>query len=1080
MVVIDSAATKLSGGELVQSQPKNVDNTGAVSWTFNWTAPSTPTDSNETMYASGLSANGDGGIGGDASASVTLAVTVTGSSPGGLPLLTATPALSFAYAVGGGVPASLVPGATWLTATPVTGTTPGTIKVTMNPAGLSAGTYTTNVTVTSAGAANTLLIPVTLLVLTPSNLSFTYSIGDVSPPSAQSVLMSSDGTAGNYSATSAAAWLTAGPATGAMPTPLALSVSPAGLAPGTYTSNITITVPVTLMVKAPDLIESNVTIAGPAVSGGTVPVTDTVINQGTGNAAITSMTWFYLSSDGVTKGTYLGFHTVPPLLTGSSYGPSNTTLSLPSNLVGTYYIIACADGPNQLVETNENNNCSPSGPMPIAVPDLLETAVSILTPSPVGSGSSMQVSETVLNQGGGGAGASVTAIYLSSDGVTKGTRLATRNVPALAAGAGSGPVTTTMTLPTNVAGLYYVIACADSTSVVAEGNENNNCTTSSNSVQISGPDLVETSMTILTASPVAAGATIQVQDTAKNLGPGSAAASMTWFYLSSDGVTKGTYLYFRSVSALAGGASSGPATTSFALPSPLSVGSYFILACADGPGQITESNESNNCTASPVAITVTAGDLVTVGVSSRPAAAVPGSTIAASDTTMNNGLVNTTGSSYTRYYLSKTSNLIRSGSGAGVLLGSRTVSVLASGGSSAGGINATIPSNTTAGAYYLIACADDTNLVAETNENNNCTPSALVVYTAANTIFVDQNNPNSLDSNCGAQATPCKTIGEGLAAAASGQTVLVNDGAYTEQVSIVQNIALSSINPLGAVIQAPAVLQPDAAKGYTAVVNINGGATSVLFTHFGVAGPGPSSCNSLSYGVFVGNANAIVTGNQVSAIRDSSFGNCASGTAIAYGSRAYGYVAHTGTISYNITRDYQLGGIAVDGDGTNVSVVGNSVIGQNAPGILGQAGITVSRAATGLVDSNTVLANRYGNTPLTMGATGIKLYDLTGSVTVTNNTVTGNDEGIGVYTDSAPSVATNLAIKNNVANTNAVIGIHVDAASTGNTVWLNTIQNSGVYEEADEHIDWTFNNWGTGANSNILGPAPIHVGPFTF
>jgi hypothetical protein len=39
-------------------------------------------------------------------------------------------------------------------------------------------------------------------------------------------------------------------------------------------------------------------------------------------------------------------------------------------------------------------------------------------------------------------------------------------------------------------------------------------------------------------------------------------------------------------------------------------------------------------------------------------------------------------------------------------------------------VTVTIPSSTAPGAYYLVACADDTNGVTESNENNNCLASS--------------------------------------------------------------------------------------------------------------------------------------------------------------------------------------------------------------------------------------------------------------------------------------------------------------------------------------------------------------------
>ncbi len=62
-----------------------------------------------------------------------------------------------------------------------------------------------------------------------------------------------------------------------------------------------------------------------------------------------------------------------------------------------------------------------------------------------------------------------------------------------------------------------------------------------------------------------------------------------------------------------------------------------------------------------------------------------------------------------------------------VILSERTVGPLATGGSSAGSHPVVIPAGTAAGAYYLIAVADATGLVAETRETNNKKPKPLTI-----------------------------------------------------------------------------------------------------------------------------------------------------------------------------------------------------------------------------------------------------------------------------------------------------------------------------------------------------------------
>src|SRR6185436_8945901 len=62
--------------------------------------------------------------------------------------------------------------------------------------------------------------------------------------------------------------------------------------------------------------------------------------------------------------------------------------------------------------------------------------------------------------------------------------------------------------------------------------------------------------------------------------------------------------------------------------------------------------------------------------------------------------------------------------------GSRTVGVLAGGAESSGNTVLTIPTTAPAATYALFACADDTKLVSEDIEANNCTISNTSVTVA--------------------------------------------------------------------------------------------------------------------------------------------------------------------------------------------------------------------------------------------------------------------------------------------------------------------------------------------------------------
>jgi subtilase family serine protease len=115
--------------------------------------------------------------------------------------------------------------------------------------------------------------------------------------------------------------------------------------------------------------------------------------------------------------------------------------------------------------------------------------------------------------------------------------------------------------------------------------------------------------------------------------------------------------------------------------------------------------------------------LIETSVSDPPALVAFGGSFSVTDTVTNQGAVSAKAST-TRYYLS--TDTIK-GSGDKVLTGSRSIPALEPGAVSTGTLTVTVPTTTAFGMYYLLACADDSALVAESNEVNNCIASNIAV-----------------------------------------------------------------------------------------------------------------------------------------------------------------------------------------------------------------------------------------------------------------------------------------------------------------------------------------------------------------
>ena len=117
------------------------------------------------------------------------------------------------------------------------------------------------------------------------------------------------------------------------------------------------------------------------------------------------------------------------------------------------------------------------------------------------------------------------------------------------------------------------------------------------------------------------------------------------------------------------------------------------------------------------------GDLIETSVSDPPGRARRRGTFSVTDVVRNQG-TGTVAASTTRYYLSV--DAVRNG-GDQLLAGDRSVPSLAPGAQSAGTVSVRVPTAMATGSYFVLACADDGNVAAESNEGNNCVASTTKV-----------------------------------------------------------------------------------------------------------------------------------------------------------------------------------------------------------------------------------------------------------------------------------------------------------------------------------------------------------------
>ncbi|MBM2803282.1 MAG: putative Bacterial pre-peptidase C-terminal domain protein [Deltaproteobacteria bacterium] len=151
--------------------------------------------------------------------------------------------------------------------------------------------------------------------------------------------------------------------------------------------------------------------------------------------------------------------------------------------------------------------------------------------------------------------------------------------------------------------------------------------------QATYPDLMVSGLSTSPAS-VNAGATIYITDTTRNSGNNTAGASVTQYRLSVDSTitSSDSLIGSRSVGTLKKSSSSTATNIAVTIPSNVTPGPYYIGACADGTGVVTESNETNNCGA----ITTTVNIIAPISFTANPSVVPAGGTSTATWTQIAN------------------------------------------------------------------------------------------------------------------------------------------------------------------------------------------------------------------------------------------------------------------------------------------------------------------------------------------------------------------------------------------------------------------------------------------------------------
>jgi hypothetical protein len=349
-------------------------------------------------------------------------------------------------------------------------------------------------------------------------------------------------------------------------------------------------------------------------------------------------------------------------------------------------------------------------------------------------------------------------------------------------------------------------------------------------------------------------------------------------------------------------------------------------------------------------------------------------------------------------------------------------------------------------------------------------------------------------------------------------TVDICAGTYSEQVTILDNLVLTRApGASGPVtIQLPAAVGGDQSKGLSttncqahdvgagvqvpqSVIEIcaagpggtNTTGVNVAISNVTVEGNWPTTvCYDSLYGILVGGgASLSLTGSTVEKIGAYPLNGCQGGVGIQAGRWVISQVGHV-RLFHDTVETYQKNGITVDGPGSTAYIDHLVVTGAGPTSQIAQNGIQISRGATGSVTRSTVTGNNYtgsGNA----SSTGILVFGGCGApldnrVTITGNSVSGNDVGInlGNYNptcSAAPATVTaDVACFNVVENSNGYPGgvASADANVTGWSAGPPAVgYQAGVSDTGNRDLICANSVYGAGyapldATSSLPNPPP--------
>lgn len=470
-------------------------------------------------------------------------------------------------------------------------------------------------------------------------------------------------------------------------------------------------------IGKPDIHFTEIFLPEEVLAGSTFDMEIGVRNSGLADAGAFGVSYYFSTDDILDDADLLLGSNEVPGLSPLSEKDGQLQIELPATAVdGLNFIIVQADSANAVDEDFEDNNTAVARFLVGAPVTLDLTADALIVPSEATVGEEFDFTLDISNTSDDAVDDVRVEFFLSDNQDTDGFL-------GFFLGSINGPLDATSTLSFDLNGFmphgiveagenYYVKALVDADDRFVETDELNNLIVSTTPIVASAGDM-DLTATINDAPTTATWAeNLDVNVTLSNTGTKESAPFFMDVFLSQDGQLDPTDFYLTSQVIF--GLEPGDQTLDLDLLLPQSLpdgdGSYQLLINIDGDETVAETDETNNLISQTIAISGTP-DLQMM-VNDIPATGNFGQVITVADEVFNVGLSDAAAFDISYYFSSD--NVF---DGADTLLTTRSVTALASQAVDGAQTDVTLPATGTAGDYFIIAVADQADVIVESGED---------------------------------------------------------------------------------------------------------------------------------------------------------------------------------------------------------------------------------------------------------------------------------------------------------------------------------------------------------------------------